>query len=102
MFESKLFCIDGEDENEVEEETSQHSAPPSNEGPTHGYSELELVLGFPESVQRAWIGTAEYYTSTQAYLEKVVECLEYSILQDAIGYNDKLSKMLRILEKSRG
>ena len=32
--ESKLFCIDDEDENEIEEEISQHSAPPSNEGPT--------------------------------------------------------------------
>ena len=32
--ESKLLWIDDEDENEIEEETSQHSAPPSNEGPS--------------------------------------------------------------------
>ena len=55
-----------------------------------------MVLDFPESVQRAWIGTAEYYTSTQAYLEKVVEHLKDLTLQDALGYYDKLSRMLRI------
>ena len=55
-----------------------------------------MVLGFPESVQRAWIGTAEYYTSTQAYLERVVEHLKDLSLEDALGYYDKLSRMLRI------
>ena len=55
-----------------------------------------MVLDFPESVQRAWIGTAEYYTSTQAYLEKVVEHLKDLTLQDALGYYDRLSRMLRI------
>ena len=45
-----------------------------------------MVLGFPESVQRAWIGSAEYYTSTQACLEKVVECLEDMTLEDALGF----------------
>ena len=43
-----------------------------------------MVLCFPESVQRAWIGTAEQYTSTQAYLEKVVEHLKDLTLQDAL------------------
>ena len=55
-----------------------------------------MVLDFPESVQRAWIGTAEYYTSTQAYLEKVVEHLKDLTPQDALGYYDRLSRMLRI------
>ena len=48
-----------------------------------------MVLDFPESVLRAWIGTAEYYTSTQAYLEKVVEHLKDLTLQDGLGYYDR-------------
>ena len=104
--ESKLLWIDDEEENEIEEETSQPTAPPSNEGPIFGYSELEMVLGFPESVQRAWIGTAEYYTSTQACLERVVEHLKDLSLEDdsatTTNYQECYGSSWRSWERSRG
>ena len=46
-----LFWIDDEEEIEIEEETSQHSAPSIQRRPTYGYSELEKVsLECPEGL----------------------------------------------------
>ena len=97
---SKLFCIDDEDENEIEEETTPQTAvttPLSSEGLTYGYAEVRMVLDFPVNVQQAWFGTAEFFKSTRANLDKFVVFLKDLELLDAYAFYTKLNRMLRVL-----
>lgn len=84
--ESKLFWKDGEDESEIEEENVV-TATPSTEGPTYGYPKLHMMPIFPKKVQCAWIGTAEFYRSSQASLEKIVDYFKDLRLEDALHYH---------------
>ena len=60
------------------------------------------MLDFPENVQQARFGTAEFFRSTRANLDRFVVYLKDLDLQEAYTYYPKLSRMLRfLLTKSR-
>ena len=76
-------------------------AQPSREDLTYGYVELEYVMRYPEALQRAWVGTVDFYTASRGNMDKFHTCLDGLDYKDAMDNHHKLTGLLRILMTKR-